>query len=201
MNDHQLVLLVLRLLLIHVGIWFGRKLFEPGAMGGISEAGRSRGFSSRLSTKEATMAAPCYTLTCIHGVPGSWTTSSRCTQCGQPGQFAFWRLGMHQAMARYQYVYGLKPIGPHRKAADELLGGLRRTCPECNGEGVLSLDGPRRWKACPTCEATGGFWTCSDDERRVARERVLAEFPMPRPPTRPVSSPDSSGTTWTAEKW
>jgi len=36
---------------------------------------------------------------------------------------------MHEKMAVYQYVYGLKPIGPHRPLADQLLASKRRSVP------------------------------------------------------------------------
>jgi len=51
----------------------------------------------------------------------SWSGSPGCDTCGEPGEYDGWHPGMHEAMARYQSKYGLKPIGPHRKMADELL--------------------------------------------------------------------------------
>jgi hypothetical protein len=55
--------------------------------------------------------------------------SPECNDGGTRGRFTGWHLTMHESMARYQYVYGLKPIGPHRRLADELLTPLRVKCP------------------------------------------------------------------------
>jgi hypothetical protein len=98
-----------------------------------------------------------------------------CGACGESGTFDGWHLRMHEAMARYQYVFGLKPIGAHRRFADELLGSLRTTCPTCAGNSVVSAG--TMWRACTTCEGTGGFWTCSDGEVSAARAEVLRIHP------------------------
>jgi hypothetical protein len=79
-------------------------------------------------------------------------------------------------MARYQYVTGLKPIGPHRPLADTLLGPLRTSCDRCGSRGVLTID-RNRWCGCPVCEGTGGFWTADADELEAARAEIRAAFP------------------------
>jgi hypothetical protein len=84
---------------------------------------------------------------------------------------------MHEAMARYQYVYGMKPIGPHRKEADRILGGLRKRCDSCAGAGLVWPEGERSCRVCVACEGTGGFWSCSPAELEAAREEVLALHP------------------------
>jgi hypothetical protein len=83
---------------------------------------------------------------------------------------------MHEGMARYQYVYGFKPIGPHRGMTDQLLGALRRTCERCGGAGIVSLDRDR-WRGCVECEGTGGFWTRPPEEVERVRDRVRARHP------------------------
>ena len=45
---------------------------------------------------------------------------SSCSLCGGSGEFDGWHYRMHEAMARYQTLYGLKPIRAHRRMADEL---------------------------------------------------------------------------------
>jgi hypothetical protein len=118
-----------------------------------------------------------YSLTCSHGQSGVRTSASACSVCGAPGHFECWSLGMHESMARYQYVYGMKPIGPHRHEADRILGALRATCSMCQGNGLLWPEDGGSWSACPVCEATGGSWICSAEEKEAARQRVLALHP------------------------
>lgn len=68
---------------------------------------------------------------------------------------------MHEAMARYQTVYGLKPIGPHRKLADELFGGVSTECEACGGGGVV---GQADWRRRDTCQGRGVLFTRSPAE-------------------------------------
>jgi len=80
-------------------------------------------------------------------------------------------------MARYQYVYALKPMGPHRPLADAVFSGMRETCSTCAGDGILTVDGGVRWRSCPACEGTGGRWTRPDEEVEAARRAVLECHP------------------------
>ena len=100
-----------------------------------------------------------------------------CRTCGIKGEFHGWRLGMHESMARYQYVYGLKPIGPHRQLADDLLGDLRVPCPRCHWDGIITVEEGTAWRICPECEGTGGFWNRPSDEVDAVRRQILREFP------------------------
>jgi hypothetical protein len=84
---------------------------------------------------------------------------------------------MHENIARYQYVYGLKPIGPHRRDADRIMGALRATCPTCEGGGILWPEDGRAWRVCLACEGTGGFWTCSPEREEAARRWVRSLHP------------------------
>lgn len=113
----------------------------------------------------------------VCGEGGVYTTGPVCESCGAQGTFAGWKLSVDQDMGRYQYVYGLKPMGPHRQVADERLGALRVTCTRCEGQGILTIDGGRRWRICPVCEGTGGFWTVPDEDVQRAREEVLVTYP------------------------
>jgi hypothetical protein len=110
--------------------------------------------------------------------------------CVERNVFAGWHLGMHESMARYQYSYGLKPIGPHRRMADELLGALRTRCARCDYRGILDIDGGVTWSPCPVCEATGGFWTASDEEVAAVRADILKTYPdAAAPPVRFLGVP------------
>ena len=99
-----------------------------------------------------------------------------CATCGTPGVFHGWRLSMSEAARVYHYVHGLNPLGPHRQFADLLLGSMREPCVRCRGHTVLSLD-EATWRACPTCEATGGIWNRSADEVDAAWREVVARWP------------------------
>ncbi|MEN8376961.1 MAG: hypothetical protein ABFS34_16155 [Gemmatimonadota bacterium] len=70
----------------------------------------------------------------------------------------------------------MKPIGAHRRLADEVLGALRRPCERCDGSGIITVS-HREWRGCPACEATGGFWTCSEHEVEAARASILERHP------------------------
>ena len=113
------------------------------------------------------------------------TGSPDCHLCGTHGEFMGWRRGMWEAVAVYQYVYDLPPMGPHRPLADRLLSPLRTLCIRCHGHGILTLD-LNSWCACPTCEGTGGIWNRSMEEVETVRRQVLASMPTPQPaPPRP----------------
>jgi hypothetical protein len=46
----------------------------------------------------------------------SWQGESwYCSKCGTLSEYDGWRNSMHEAMAWYQKLHGLKPIGPHRQ--------------------------------------------------------------------------------------
>ena len=99
-----------------------------------------------------------------------------CRICGAVFEFDSWQLSMHEAMARYQVVYGLKPIGRHRKRAHAVLGSKWANCGECDGDGIhtISID---LWEPCRACEGMGGRWLCSRKKVRKARQAVLRSYP------------------------
>jgi hypothetical protein len=108
-----------------------------------------------------------------------------CRDGRKRGRYAGWRLATDERMARYQHVYGLKPIGPHRPLADELLTPLRATCPRCEYEGILNFYQGRLWLACPDCQGTGGSWVVPDGVVQATRATVLEAYPdASAPPVR-----------------
>jgi hypothetical protein len=106
----------------------------------------------------------------------SETTESACGSCGASGIPDGWSLTVHEAMACYQYVYGLKPMGPHRQLADSLFAGLRAKCTRCRGRGLLGAIN-QAWQICPQCEGTGGAWIVQDVMIQQTRATVLAQYP------------------------
>lgn len=115
---------------------------------------------------------------CPQGDGGlSWSGSPGCSSCGEPGEYDGWHPGMHEAMARYQSKYGLKPIGPHRKMADELLGSLNEKCKPCDGRGLRDTAHGSSWQVCAACRGFGYFFTRPTYEIQALRRRVLATYP------------------------
>jgi len=114
---------------------------------------------------------------CGHVGAVTRTATPECEICGQEHQFDGWYLTMHERMAVYQYVYGLKPIGPHRPLADDVLAGKREPCRSCDGRGIVTLRRADHWALCATCEGTGGHWNCSPEELEALRRRVIEDFP------------------------
>lgn len=103
--------------------------------------------------------------------------SPNCRNCGQPGQYDGWHLGMYEAMAAYTKRTGMAPIGPHRRLTDELLAGRSVLCRTCDGRGVLDAEGGRTWKDCPSCQGLGCFFRGTMREFLEIRSRILEQFP------------------------
>ncbi|MBP1704090.1 MAG: hypothetical protein H6Q38_3197, partial [Chloroflexi bacterium] len=56
-----------------------------------------------------------------------------CKYCGRKGHFIGMGPDMHEAMWRYQWRTGLKPLGPHRSYADKALKDAFILCKVCHG--------------------------------------------------------------------
>jgi len=117
-----------------------------------------------------------FTPRCDHSDHAELVSWPECQTCGALHEFAGWFRHRHESMAAYQYAHGLKPIGPHRALADELLGPSRTWCRQCGGSGILTGD-VNRWHMCPSCEGTGGYWTCTEEQLEALRGQVLERFP------------------------
>jgi hypothetical protein len=101
----------------------------------------------------------------------------KCTSCGQEGEYDGWGYSRIEAMGAYQRFYGLKPIGPHRPMADELLSPLIKLCEKCQGEGLLSAESAEDYHICATCNGTGRLLACSQETWNAARRQLLQAFP------------------------
>ncbi len=84
---------------------------------------------------------------------------------------------MHEAMARYQSRYGLKPVGPHRRMADELFESASVECEACQGRGLHDAGASADYEICPTCSGFGWFFARSHEEIQQLRQRILDAFP------------------------
>lgn len=118
------------------------------------------------------------------GDDGALTSCRTCPRCGKPGTFQGWFRSMHEGMAAYVRTFGLKPVGPHRKLADRLLGSLRSPCARCGGAGIVGDE--RGYRECRLCEGGGGIWTASDADILAAYKRILLEYPDSAAPGGPI---------------
>jgi hypothetical protein len=101
--------------------------------------------------------------------------------------------GMFRAMARYQAIKGLKPVGLHRPLADSLLKDITCKCATCGGTGLCGTYGGLGWKICPACHGFGETYSITLDELQALRQQVLDRYPDAAPPGwapgRPISCP------------
>lgn len=106
------------------------------------------------------------------------TNSKYCSTCGQSGVHEGWHLSMHEAMARYQYFYQFKPVGPHRDPMHRLLDPLRERCTACQGRSIVTEPrSPKGWYPCTQCEGVGSFWVADEATVQAARAEVLKVYP------------------------
>jgi hypothetical protein len=110
-----------------------------------------------------------------HECCGGWTSAPDCS-CGVAGTYEGWQYCMYELMARFQYITGMKPIGPHHMHTVRVLLKHRVECSNCHGNGLVDGDG-NTYAICAPCEALGSFWTIPLDEVEAIRRQILAEFP------------------------
>jgi hypothetical protein len=118
--------------------------------------------------------------------------SHRCWSCRVDGAFAGWHLSMWEAMSRYARVYGLNPIGPHRRLANAWLTSRHSQCSRCGGHGLLTLS-EEQYQDCPECDGDGGSWTCSAEEIDAVRQQIIARWPEAAIRRPSLSDPAQSG--------
>lgn len=145
-------------------------------------------------TGRMNMPRPHWKPACEHKAPFVQTEPCNCGLCGQPFRFDGWHLTMHEAMARYQHVYRLRPIGPHRALAERLLDPVREDCRTCERRGLVTYD--EAWRVCQGCRGIGGHWTVDAGVVEQIREQVLREFPDADAPRRPFWSKVSRSMSW-----
>jgi hypothetical protein len=100
-----------------------------------------------------------------------------CSRCGGSGAYDGWHYRMHEAMARYQTLYRLKPIGAHRRMADELFNDVKIQCEACGGQGLRDVNSGASWERCISCRGLGILFTKPSAEIAGIRRRVLDAFP------------------------
>ena len=78
-----------------------------------------------------------------------------------------------ERMSAYQRATGLKSIGVHRPAADQLLKCISHRCMRCGGDGYVEVR--RAWIWCEVCGGLGRVMT--PKARLLLRGRVEGQFP------------------------
>jgi hypothetical protein len=112
--------------------------------------------------------------TCLQGSKW-WSSSPVCQHCGATGKPDGWRYGMYEDMAREQNLYGLKPIGPHKRMTHELFRGLLVGCDACGGRGLL--DQPPSYSVCDACRGLRSLFTVPPDVVSGIRQQIVEAFP------------------------
>jgi len=100
-----------------------------------------------------------------------------CRSCGQHGEYDGWYYTTHEAMARYQSRYGLKPIGPHRQMADDLFADTTVECEQCQGRGLRDIGAGETYAVCQRCGGFGRFFSRSREAIHRLRQKVLDAYP------------------------
>jgi hypothetical protein len=122
------------------------------------------------------MPRPWWKHTCSNGSL-YWMGTPTCGTCQQSGEYDGWQPTMHEAMAQYQTLYRLKPMGPHRRLTKELFASAKAKCQSCNGHGLRDSADRRSWHVCKACRGLGSVFTRPADEIEALRDRVLAAHP------------------------
>ena len=111
-----------------------------------------------------------YKYTCACNSPFCGTSAVICERCGQPGQYAGWRLSIYEAKyARYSRT-GLGALSPYQWVFRDAF----RTCDECAGCGLPDVNAGEAYRDCPHCEGSGLERLCTAEELR--RLRQLASY-------------------------
>jgi hypothetical protein len=118
-----------------------------------------------------------WTHPCCDREKGTLHTTPACLQCGASGEYASWHWTMHEAMARYQTWYGLKPVGPHRRFTDELFAARTSGCAVCDGSGLEDVDQGSAYRLCCVCGGTGKRFEGTDEDFEQLRQEVVSLYP------------------------
>ena len=100
-----------------------------------------------------------------------------CPVCGQAGNYAGRDCSSTvEYMARYHQRTGLKPIGPHRRFADQVLSEVLRRCTECAGSGYCERPF-RSSQTCPVCDGRGTIPAPTDPLMQAALRLIEEQYP------------------------
>lgn len=108
--------------------------------------------------------------------PDTWSGSPTTWACQSPIRRARWGLTMHESMLRYQLHYGLKPVGAHRRLADELFRPVQQRCSQCDG-GLIAINDGDDFAICTDCSGFGARPLPGAPELLRLRQEILKQFP------------------------
>ncbi|MCP9474549.1 MAG: hypothetical protein NNA19_04785 [Nitrospira sp.] len=115
--------------------------------------------------------------TCPEDGKSFWMGAPFCSRCEGPGEYDGWHYSMLEAMASCQSFYGLKPIGPHRRMADELFNDAGVECEACGGRGLRDVNAGASYERCGACRGFGMLFSKPAEEIAEIRRLVLDAFP------------------------
>ncbi len=108
----------------------------------------------------------------------AWRGTPLCPTCNMSGEPDGWSFSVVESMCRYQWFYGLAPVGLHRHLADRLFNDITELCESCRGQGVRDsttiADG---YEGCSVCRGFGSIFTVPESVIESVRQQVIAEYP------------------------
>ncbi len=118
-----------------------------------------------------------------------------CPECGKRGTYDGWHYTVIEFMGAYTRRTGLAPYGAHRALADELIESRMKTCPQCNGRGVIDINNGESCKSCSMCNGNLCLFDGSQEELEALRQEVLRVYPYALPGTHDPGGEETSGFT------
>jgi hypothetical protein len=102
-----------------------------------------------------------------------------CPDCGLKGQYDGLQLSMIESMGAYSRQTGLRPIGPHRGMADELLTDRFVVCEHCQGRGITYTITETRvtYQDCSHCNGGQYVFNGSQEEFDTLIKKIVNAFP------------------------
>lgn len=116
-----------------------------------------------------------------------------CPTCGKRGTYDGWHYSVIEFMGAYTRRTGLKPYGTHRALADELIESRMKTCPQCNGRGVIDINNGESCTRCSMCNGDLSIFDGSQEELEALRQKVLRVYPYAQPGTHNPDGEETSG--------
>lgn len=152
--------------------------------------------AARMSTCHRTMPATDWSKRCSCRDRGFRNANScACPTCGAIAAET-WTLRRHEAMAQYQRLFRLKPVGPHRPMLERVLRQRIRTYTNCGTSGFRARNYAYPC-LCDECDALGARWHTAPHVADAARETILAMYPdASAPPTLGAFGRSDSHYTW-----
>lgn len=115
-----------------------------------------------------------------------------CPDCGERGTYDGWHYSVVEFMGAYVSRTGLKPYGAHRALADELIEPRMKSCPQCDGRGVIDINNGESCTRCSMCKGNLCIFDGNQEELEALREKVLQVYPNAAPGTHNPDSEEAS---------